>query len=93
MRYTKAIPQIIHSIRARTPSNCRKVSVVNLDPANEGMPYPCALDVTDLVSLTDVMEEYGLGPNGGVIFCMEYLLKNMSWLLEGLDKLKGQLVG
>ncbi|KAI9229028.1 MAG: hypothetical protein DHS80DRAFT_27068 [Piptocephalis tieghemiana] len=68
----------------------RKVSVVNLDPANEGMPYPCALDVTDLVSLTDVMEEYGLGPNGGVIFCMEYLLKNMSWLLEGLDKLKDQ---
>ncbi len=32
------------------------------------------------------MEELGLGPNGGLIYCMEYLLENMDWLEEELDK-------
>lgn len=43
----------------------RKVGVVNLDPANDGLPYECAIDITDLVSLEEVMRETKLGPNGG----------------------------
>ena len=43
----------------------RKVAVVNLDPANDALPYDCAVDVRDLVSLEEVQEETGLGPNGG----------------------------
>lgn len=31
------------------------------------------------------MEELGLGPNGGLIYCMEYLLSNLSWLQDHLD--------
>lgn len=29
-------------------------------------------DIRELISLEDVMEELGLGPNGGLIYCMEY---------------------
>jgi len=29
-------------------------------------------DVRELISLDDVMEELGLGPNGGLVYCMEY---------------------
>ena len=29
-------------------------------------------DIRELISLDDVMEELGLGPNGGLIYCMEY---------------------
>ena len=43
----------------------RKVAVVNLDPANDALPYDCAVDVRELVSLEEVQEETGLGPNGG----------------------------
>ncbi len=43
----------------------RRVAVVNLDPANDVLPYECAVDVRDLVSLEEVQEETGLGPNGG----------------------------
>ena len=32
------------------------------------------------------MEELGLGPNGALIYCMEYLLENMDWLQDELDK-------
>nr|CAB3493480.1 unnamed protein product [Digitaria exilis] len=29
-------------------------------------------DIRELISLDDVMEERGMGPNGGLIYCMEY---------------------
>lgn len=44
---------------------------VNLDPAAEQFAYPPDLDIRDLISLDDVMEEMGLGPNGGLIYCFE----------------------
>ncbi|XP_014674909.1 PREDICTED: GPN-loop GTPase 2-like isoform X2 [Priapulus caudatus] len=35
-----------------------------------------------------VMDSLKLGPNGGLIFCMEYLEKNMDWLKSQLDRYK-----
>lgn len=32
----------------------------------------CELDIRDLISVEDVMEELGYGPNGGLVYCMEY---------------------
>lgn len=43
----------------------RKVARVNLDPANDCLPYKPDVDVSDLVCLDTVMREMGLGPNGG----------------------------
>ena len=43
----------------------RTVSVINLDPANHQLPYDCAVDISELVSLERVMTEFSLGPNGG----------------------------
>ena len=34
--------------------------------------YCMLTDIRELVSLDDVMEELGLGPNGGLLYCMEY---------------------
>jgi hypothetical protein len=45
----------------------RKVAVVNLDPANENMPYQSAINISELVSVQEVMEELKLGPNGGLL--------------------------
>jgi hypothetical protein len=43
----------------------RKVAIVNLDPANDLLPYQPAINVADLICLSDAMEEFDLGPNGG----------------------------
>ncbi|NWS62882.1 GPN2 GTPase, partial [Chunga burmeisteri] len=67
----------------------RKVMVVNLDPANETMPYQCAVDIAELITLPDVMENLKLGPNGGLIYCMEYLEANLDWLQEKLAAFRG----
>jgi GTPase SAR1 family protein len=58
----------------------RAIHVVNLDPAAEKCNYPIAFDIRELISVDDVMEEMELGPNGGLVFCMEYLLQNLEWL-------------
>ncbi|GER52541.1 GPN-loop GTPase [Striga asiatica] len=72
----------------------RKVAVINLDPANDSLPYPfqfvlydCAINIEDLIKLSDVMGEHSLGPNGGLIYCMDYLEKNIDWLESKLKPL------
>ncbi|XP_065057907.1 GPN-loop GTPase 2-like isoform X2 [Rhopilema esculentum] len=62
----------------------RKVAVVNMDPANDSLPYDCSIDISDLVTLSEVMECLKLGPNGGLIYCMEFLEKNFSWFQNKL---------
>ncbi|XP_050938432.1 uncharacterized protein LOC103492584 [Cucumis melo] len=64
----------------------RTMHVVNLDPAAENFDYPVAMDIRELISLEDVMEELGLGPNGGLLYCMEHLEENLDdWLTEELN--------
>ncbi|KAF6261442.1 cytoplasmic protein [Scenedesmus sp. NREL 46B-D3] len=66
----------------------RRVALVNLDPANDVLPYTPDVDVADLVCLDTVMEELHLGPNGGMLYCMEYLAANLDWLKEKLQPLE-----
>lgn len=35
------------------------------------------------------MADEGLGPNGAMLFCMEYLEQNLDWLVDGLRGLEG----
>ncbi|KAL3617859.1 GPN-loop GTPase qqt1 [Castilleja foliolosa] len=65
----------------------RKVAVINLDPANDSLPYDCVINIEDLIKLSDVMVEHSLGPNGGLIYCMDYLEKNIDWLESKLKPL------
>ncbi|KAL8736851.1 MAG: hypothetical protein Q9181_002266 [Wetmoreana brouardii] len=67
--------------------NKRSCFYVNLDPAAEDFSYEPDLDIKDLISLEDVMEEMGLGPNGGLIYCFEFLLQNLDFLTAALDPL------
>ena len=57
----------------------RRVHVINLDPAAESFDYEPTVDVRELIGLSDAMEddELKFGPNGGLVFCMEFLLENM----------------
>ncbi|KAF2355836.1 GPN-loop GTPase [Trinorchestia longiramus] len=69
----------------------RTINVVNLDPAAEKFYYDACADVRELVEVDDVMEaeDINYGPNGGLIFCMEYLLEpdGLDWLKEALGDL------
>eukprot|EP01132_Coremiostelium_polycephalum_P001404 gene1404-1773_t len=57
----------------------RVVHVVNLDPAAEVFNYPVSI-----VTVDEVMDELAYGPNGGLVYAMEYLVENMDWLTDEL---------
>jgi hypothetical protein len=59
---------------------------VNLDPAAEDFAFEPDLDIKDLISLEDVMDEMGLGPNGGLIYCFEFLMENLDFLTDPLEE-------
>jgi hypothetical protein len=40
------------------------------------------IDIRELISLEDVTERLGLGPNGGLVYCIEHLAENLDWLQE-----------
>ncbi|RYO92205.1 hypothetical protein DL766_008094 [Monosporascus sp. MC13-8B] len=67
--------------------NRRSAFYINLDPAAETFEHAPDLDIRELISLEDVMEEMGLGPNGGLIYCLEFLMENLDFLTEALEPL------
>ncbi|KAK9504697.1 hypothetical protein O3M35_010967 [Rhynocoris fuscipes] len=66
----------------------RKVVIVNIDPANDILPYEAKVDVSELITVEDAMSHQQLGPNGGLLFSIEYLEKNFTWFLGKLNNYK-----
>jgi GTPase SAR1 family protein len=62
------------------------VLVVNMDPGVELLPYTPDIDVRDWVNVDDVMEKYGVGPNGAQILSADLLAVKIREIKELLDK-------
>jgi len=60
----------------------RIIRVINLDPDAEYFDYEPYSDIRNLISMDDLKgdENIPLGPNGGLVYCLEYLERNLSWL-------------
>jgi hypothetical protein len=41
--------------------------VLNLDPAVMTLPYGANIDIRDTVKYKEVMKQFNLGPNGGIL--------------------------
>ena len=52
----------VHIHEKQTPSY-----IINLDPAVSSVPYGCNIDIRDTVNYKEVMKQYQLGPNGGIM--------------------------
>jgi GPN-loop GTPase len=62
--------------------------VGNCDPAAEHFHYTPTFDVRELIQVEEVMEELQLGPNGALLYCMEYLLDHLDWLYDALEAMQ-----
>lgn len=60
----------------------RNAKIINLDPANDCLPYKPAVDLSDLITVQMVMEKGKVGPNGAMIYCLEVLNENYGWLYD-----------
>lgn len=66
-----------------------------LQSSSPGFGDVCVLtDIRELIEVDDVMEDESLrfGPNGGLVFCMEYFANNFSWLEESLGHVEDDYV-
>ncbi|KAL7719369.1 GPN-loop GTPase 2 [Entamoeba marina] len=66
--------------------------IINLDPANVLSDYPSSVSLPSLISLDIAMQTTDLGPNGGMLYCLEYLNENIDWLIDQIEELHPQYV-
>ncbi len=66
--------------------------IVNMDPGAETLPYDPDVDIREWISLADVMEEYGLGPNGAQIVAADLMAVSISSMMEVVNTYKTDYV-
>lgn len=60
--------------------------VINLDPAVLELPYPVNVDIRDTVNYKEVMRQYHLGPNGGILTALNLFTTKFDQILDLLEK-------
>lgn len=65
---------------------------VNLDPGADLIPYPAEVDIRDWIRLSDVMDQYGLGPNGAQIVSSDLMALRMQEWTPIIDEFKTEYV-
>ncbi|XP_072744737.1 GPN-loop GTPase 1 [Anoplolepis gracilipes] len=63
-----------------------KPYVVNLDPACKEVPYSANIDIRDTVNYKEVMKQYKLGPNGGIVTSLNLFTTKFHQVIELVDK-------
>lgn len=70
---------------------CKKLKrnciVINMDPANDHLPYTPNFDVRDMIDVKSAMKEQALGPNGALIYCMESIAASVHEITKELKPL------
>ena len=65
---------------------------VNLDPGVVTLPYEPDVDVRLRVNLQEVMEDYGLGPNGGLILATDLVATKLGEIQEEIESYSPEYV-
>jgi GPN-loop GTPase len=65
---------------------------VNLDPGNESPGFEPDVDIRDWVRLPDVMEEYGLGPNGAQVAAADMIALKVFDVRQALEAFRTDYV-
>jgi len=70
----------------------QNVTVVNLDPGALKLPYSPDVDVRNHVDVGDLMEKYGLGPNGALIVAADLIADEVDEISEEIEDLRSDIV-
>lgn len=65
---------------------------VNLDPGVVDLPYEPDVDIRDRIQLQEVMQDYGLGPNGALIFAADLAATKLGEIQEEIDSFRAENV-
>lgn len=65
---------------------------MNLDPGAEMLPYQPDVDIRDWIRLSDVMDQYELGPNGAQVMAADLIALRLGDLQASLEQFRGPYV-
>jgi GTPase SAR1 family protein len=68
------------------------VAVVNLDPGALKLPYSPDVDVRNYVDVGNIMEKYGLGPNGALIMAADLIADEIENITKDIEEANADLV-
>ncbi|KAL8755086.1 MAG: hypothetical protein Q9184_004904 [Pyrenodesmia sp. 2 TL-2023] len=60
--------------------------VINLDPAVRSVPFDSNIDIRDSLNYKEVMKEYNLGPNGGILTSLNIFSTKIDQIMGILEK-------
>uniref|UniRef100_A0A1J3F1Y4 GPN-loop GTPase n=1 Tax=Noccaea caerulescens TaxID=107243 RepID=A0A1J3F1Y4_NOCCA len=65
--------------------------VLNLDPAVLALPFGANIDIRDTVKYKEVMKQYNLGPNGGILTSLNLFATKFDEVVSVIEKRADQL--
>lgn len=66
--------------------NKTKPYVLNLDPAVVNVPFQANIDIRDSINYKEVMKQYNLGPNGGILTSLNLFATKIDQIMSLLEK-------
>ncbi|MDH5623233.1 MAG: ATP/GTP-binding protein [Candidatus Bathyarchaeota archaeon] len=70
----------------------QKTATVNLDPGVLTLPYVPDVDVRNYINVNELMEKYGLGPNGALLMAADLIAEEAQRLGSEIQDLKSDVV-
>jgi hypothetical protein len=72
--------------------NKQDVITVNLDPGVVKLPYMPDIDIRNYVNIEELMEQYGLGPNGALVVAADLIAEETPRLAQEMAAFKSDVV-
>ena len=66
--------------------------IVNIDPGADYLPYNPDIDIRDIIRIEDIMNEYGLGPNGAQIVAADMLANHVEDIKNEVDSYESDYI-
>ncbi|KAG0232930.1 hypothetical protein BGW41_001677 [Actinomortierella wolfii] len=60
--------------------------ILNLDPAVASLPFTANIDIRDTVNYKEVMKQYNLGPNGGILTALNLFTTKFDQVLGFIER-------
>ncbi|TFK68930.1 XPA-binding protein 1 [Pluteus cervinus] len=79
--FVQRINSYLHSLQPPRPPY-----ILNLDPAVASVPFETNIDIRDTVNYHEVMKQYNLGPNGGILTALNLFTTKFDQVLDIVEK-------
>nr|SVE77633.1 EOG090X072H [Daphnia lumholtzi] len=76
----------VQQLTSRLHARNKPPYVINLDPACREVPYPVNIDIRDTVNYKEVMKQYSLGPNGGIVTSLNLFATKFDQVIKLVEK-------